>query len=146
MTHSSADCRSHCPINFVLETFGDKWTLLIVRDLMFKGKSSFGEFLESQEKIATNILSDRLKRLEAHGIIDKSVDASNRSKLNYCLTEKGRDLLPIMLEITAWSSKYDALTNAPPDFLATFQAHREMVLKQARDNIPRIRPAAEDDA
>ena len=135
MNRSSADCRSHCPINFVLETFGDKWSLLIVRDLMFKGKKSFGEFSESSEKISTNILAERLKRLEAHGIIEKSVDPANRSKLNYALTQKGNDLLPIMLEITAWSSKYDALTNAPPTFLNAFQANREAVIEAAKSSL-----------
>ncbi len=125
MTQTSENYRSNCPINFVLETFGDKWTLLIVRDLMFKGKSNFREFLKSDEKIATNILSDRLKRLEEHGIVEKSEDEANRSKLNYRLTAKGRDLMPIMLEITAWSAKHDKLTNTPKAFRKTLAEDRE---------------------
>ncbi|HBM88043.1 MAG: helix-turn-helix domain-containing protein [Parvibaculaceae bacterium] len=125
MAQTSAKYRSHCPINFVLETFGDKWTLLIVRDLMFKGKSNFREFLKSDEKIATNILSDRLKRLEEHGIVEKSEDEANRSKLNYRLTEKGKDLMPVMLEITAWSAKHDRLTNTPKPFRKTLAEDRE---------------------
>lgn len=125
MTQTSAHYRSNCPINFVLETFGDKWTLLIVRDLMFKGKSNFREFLKSEEKIATNILSDRLKRLEEHGIVIKTEDGANRSKLNYSLTEKGKDLMPIMLEITAWSAKHDKLTNTPKPFRKTLAEDRE---------------------
>lgn len=125
MAQTSAKYRSHCPINFVLETFGDKWTLLIIRDLMFKGKSNFREFLKSDEKIATNILSDRLKRLEEHGIVEKSEDEANRSKLNYRLTEKGKDLMPIMLEITAWSAKHDRLTNTPKPFRKTLAEDRE---------------------
>lgn len=124
MTQTSENYRSNCPINFVLETFGDKWTLLIVRDLMFKGKSNFREFLKSDEKIATNILSDRLKRLEEHGIVEKSEDEANRSKLNYRLTAKGRDLMPIMLEITAWSAKHDKLTNTPKAFRKTLAEDR----------------------
>lgn len=125
MTQTSENYRSNCPINFVLETFGDKWTLLIVRDLMFKGKSNFREFLKSDEKIATNILSDRLKRLEEHGIVEKTEDEANRSKLNYRLTAKGRDMMPIMLEITAWSAKHDKLTNTPKAFRKTLAEDRE---------------------
>lgn len=116
MVNNSEHCRSHCPINFLLEALGDKWTLLIVRDLMFKGKKRFGEFLQSDEKIATNILATRLKQLEENHIIIKSSDPESGSKRLYQLTDKGKDLLPIMLEITDWSAKHDALTNTPPDF------------------------------
>ncbi len=117
MPRTSQNCRSHCPINFVLETFGDKWTLLIVRDLMFKGKTTYGDFLKSEEGISTNILADRLQRLETHEIVTRTPAQDNRSKLIYTLTPKGRDLLPIMLEITIWSAKHDAETNTPPEFL-----------------------------
>ncbi len=128
MKRNSTACRSHCPINFVLETFGDKWTLLIVRDLMFKGKRTFGAFIESDEKIATNILSDRLKRLEDHGIIEKSADPGPASGRGYRLTEKGKDLVPVMLEITAWSARHDARTNTPDDFLEQFSAERDAMI------------------
>jgi DNA-binding HxlR family transcriptional regulator len=117
--HDSAQCRSNCPINFVLETFGDKWTLLIVRDLMFKEKRTSGEFLSSAEGISTNILAERLRRLEDAGIITSTV---------YSLTQKGKDLLPIMLEITAWSAKYDARTNAPKDFLKMFRDRKRQLM------------------
>lgn len=128
MNRSSEICRSNCPINFVLETFGDKWTLLIVRDLMFKGKQTYGEFLESDEKISTNILADRLKRLEEHEIVKKAVAPDNRSKLIYSLTPKGKDLLPVMLEITAWSAKHDTATNTPEPFLDMFGSSREEMM------------------
>lgn len=128
MPRNSTHCRSSCPINFVLETFGDKWTLLIVRDLMFKGKASFGEFLESEEKISTNILADRLSRLEKHEIVEKTIAADKRSKLIYMLTSKGKDLLPIMLEITAWSAKHDSQTNTPPAFLDEFGSSRQRMI------------------
>ncbi|SDU06267.1 winged helix-turn-helix transcriptional regulator [Halopseudomonas salegens] len=117
-------CRSHCPINYALESFGDKWTLLIIRDLMFKAKQSYGDFLASNEKISTNILADRLKRLEEMGIVIKSVNETNRTKMIYSLTPKGQDLLPIMLEITKWSGKYDAQTNAPKPFLDSIENDR----------------------
>jgi len=116
MEHNSQNCRSNCPINYLLELFGDKWTLLVIRDLMFKEKRYFGEFLQSDEKISTNILANRLQSLEAHGVIAKKMDEKNRSKIIYSLTAKGKDMLPIMLEVTQWSSKYDALTNTPVDF------------------------------
>ena len=131
----NTDCRrSFCPINFVLEIFGDKWSLLIVRDLMFKGKRTYGEFLASDEKIATNILADRLKRLESKGIIQKVTDPHQPTKGGYGLTQMGKDLLPIMLEITAWSSKYDPLTNTPTWFVNNPEAGKtrlsEMILAQ----------------
>jgi DNA-binding HxlR family transcriptional regulator len=116
MKHNSKDCRSNCPINYLLELFGDKWTLLVIRDLMFKEKRYFGEFLQSGEKISTNILANRLRGLEAHGVIEQRMDENNRSKIIYSLTQKGKDMLPIMLEITQWSSTYDDLTNTPTEF------------------------------
>lgn len=121
---SSSNCRSNCPINFVLEAFGDRWTLLIVRDLMFKGKRKYGEFLESDEGIATNILAERLQRLEENGIISKTIAEDKRSAI-YRLTDKGKDLLPMMLEITAWSAKHDPETNTPRDFLPKFRKFRQ---------------------
>ena len=75
--------KSDCPINFALELFGDRWTFLIVRDMMFKGKHYYGEFLQSEEKIATNILADRLSLLELSGIVVKSVDPAHASKFIY---------------------------------------------------------------
>ena len=99
--------KSDCPINFVLEIFGDKWTFLIVRDLMFKGKHYYGEFLLSEEKIATNILADRLSLLENNGIVSKSSDPSHKQKIMYRLTKKGIDLVPLLIEVIMWSAKYD---------------------------------------
>lgn len=99
--------RSDCPINFALELFGDRWTFLIVRDLMFKGKHYYKEFLEAEEGIATNILADRLSALEEAGIISKTVDPTHRSKQIYKLTKKGIDLVPVLVEVIMWSAKYD---------------------------------------
>ncbi|HDZ08003.1 winged helix-turn-helix transcriptional regulator [Pseudohongiella sp.] len=124
--------RSHCPINYALESFGDKWTLLIIRDLMFNDKESYGDFLASGEKISTNILADRLKRLEELGIVTKGVKESNRSRVVYSLTQKGRDLLPIMLEITRWSGKYDANTYASRSFLARLEQDRDKLIAAIR--------------
>ncbi|MGN7723834.1 winged helix-turn-helix transcriptional regulator [Chitinophaga sp. 22620] len=100
--------RSDCPISCSLDVFGDKWSLLIIRDVMLRGKASYSEFLESEEKIATNILANRLSVLEAEGILSKQVSPANRSKFLYSLTPKGIDLLPIVIEIMDWGAKYNA--------------------------------------
>ena len=130
MTNTSEHFRSNCPINFLLETVGDKWSLLIIRDIMFKNKRTFGELLSSAEGIATNILSQRLKHLEECRVIEKSIDRENRSKRLYTLTEKGRGLLPLMLEITAWSAEHDSLTNTPPDFIERLVNDRATVIEE----------------
>ena len=128
MAHDSGHCRSNCPINFILETFGDRWTLLVIRDLMFHGKRHYGDFLASDEGISTNILANRLQRLELDGVIDKEIDPDNRSRAIYRLTQKGKDLLPVMLEITAWSGKYDSKTNAPAPLLSALKKNRRPLI------------------
>lgn len=128
MPENSKDLRSHCPINFILETLGDKWTLLIVRDLMFHQKCYYGDFAKSDEKISTNILADRLQRLETNGIVVKEVDDKNLSKWRYSLTVKGKDLMPMMLEISAWSRKYDSFSNAPAIFGEGFRDSQKEIL------------------
>jgi DNA-binding HxlR family transcriptional regulator len=98
--------RSACPISITLDILGDKWTLLIIRDLMFAGKKTYGEFLQSREKIATNILADRLLILEKTGIVNKTAFPGNRVKNLYQLTPKGIDLMPTLFEIILWGDKY----------------------------------------
>ena len=97
--------RSDCPVNFAVESLGDKWSLIIVRDMIFWGKKTYGDFLKSDERIATNILADRLAFLEKEGILTKSPDSSDKRKEVYSLTEKGIDLIPMLLEMIAWSAK-----------------------------------------
>ncbi len=94
-------------MNYALETFGDSWSLLIVRDIAFWGKRTYGEFLRSKEGISTNILAARLSRLEHEGILTKAPNPADRRQDIYSLTEKGLDLIPIMMELGAWSAKYD---------------------------------------
>src|SRR5882672_671629 len=101
-----ANNRSFCPVNLALEVFGDKWSLIIIRDIMFQDKRSFRKLLQSEEKIATNILTDRLAMLEQEGIISKAPDPEHKQKHIYSLTTKGIDLLPIMVEIGGWSLKH----------------------------------------
>jgi DNA-binding HxlR family transcriptional regulator len=100
--------RSDCPISCSLDVFGDKWSLLIIRDIMLRGKVSYSEFLNSEEKIASNILVNRLGVLEAEKILVKEVSPKNKSKFVYGLTQKGVDLLPIVIEIMDWGAKYNA--------------------------------------
>jgi DNA-binding HxlR family transcriptional regulator len=100
--------RSDCPVNFMVEVFGDKWSLLIVRDSVFFGKKTYGDFLKSDERIATNILANRLALLEREGILNKTPHPTDKRKDEYILTEKGMDLVPIILEIVEWSAKYDS--------------------------------------
>lgn len=98
--------RSTCPISTSLDVLGDKWTLLILRDIVFAGKSTYGQFLQSAEKIATNVLADRLAALESQGILTKAVASDKKSKFTYRLTEKGIDTIPILIALTLWGSKH----------------------------------------
>lgn len=104
--------RSDCPVSSSLEIWGDKWSLLIVRDLMFSKQCTYGDFLRSEEKIATNILASRLQTLEETGLISRSSHPESKAKVLYRLTQKGVDLLPLMVEINLWADKYFSL---PPD-------------------------------
>lgn len=107
--------RSNCPVSSSLDIWGDKWSLLIVRDLMFAKQCTYGDFLKSAEKIATNILASRLQMLEENGIITKLEHPDSKAKVLYKLTQKGIDLLPLMVEINLWAEKYFSL---PEDRLA----------------------------
>lgn len=98
--------RSYCPINLSLEIFGDAWTLLVLRDMMFGGKRHFRELLASEEGISTNILADRLERLQAAGLLTKADDPSHAQKAIYSLTEKAIELLPVIVQIGAWGSRW----------------------------------------
>lgn len=117
-----------CPVSFALDTFGDRWSLLVVRDIVLKGHKTFGQFLASNKGFATNVLADRLKQLEAAGILRKSRDPENRRKVNYALTEKGRDLLPVILEMIRWSAKYDPNTLARKHIVEGTQRDRDKLV------------------
>lgn len=117
--------RSHCPVNYGLETFGDKWSLLIIRDIVFAGKKTYGEFLKSKEGFATNVLASRLAFLEEQGILSKARSPDDRRKDFYSLTDKGLDLIPIVLSIVAWSAKHDAKSGV--------RRHKEFVTRLRRN-------------
>lgn len=122
--------KSYCPIHFGLELFGDKWTLLIIRDIMFKGKHYFGDFANSEEKIATNLLSDRLSMLEKEGMVTKFKDTKHKQKIIYRLTEKGIDLMPILVEIIMWSAKYDKDSGVEKEFVKAYKKDRDALIQQ----------------
>ena len=110
---------------------GDRWSLLIIRDLMFRGFRTYKELLESDEGIATNILADRLKRLEDYGIISTQQDETDRRKLIYRLTAKGIDLAPVLVELILWGARYED-TAAPPALLRKMEKNRAEFLSELR--------------
>lgn len=120
---NTCNWRSSCPINVTLETVGDAWSLLIVRDLMFFGRRTYNEFLNAGENIATNILSDRLQKLESYGIIVKRRDPVDARRYIYRLTEKGMDLAPMLVEMILWAALYEQ-TAAPPEVISEMRENR----------------------
>lgn len=128
MVTLSASPRSHCPINFGLEIFGDKWTLLVLRDLLLVGKRTFKEFLASEERISTNILADRLDRLQSAGIVAAERSSEDTRQIHYAATAAGRALLPILVEIAYWGATYDPDTAAPDAFVKAYRKDRAGLL------------------
>ncbi|MGB9068727.1 MAG: helix-turn-helix domain-containing protein [Candidatus Acidiferrales bacterium] len=114
-----------------LETLGDRWSLLVIRDLMVRGYRTFKQFEQSDERIATNILADRLRRLERNGIICAEPDPSDGRRMSYRLTEKGIDLAPLLLELLIWGARHEE-TMAPRELIAQMEQNREGVIAEAR--------------
>lgn len=131
-----------CPIDFALDIFGDRWTLLVIRDLAFGGKRHFRELMSAPEGIASNILAARLRKLEDFGVITRNPDPENRRQVVYELTDKGADLLPILLEIVLWGAKYDPKTGAPKAVLRRMREDRETVIRELKAGLEkrRVRP------
>ncbi|MGH9446225.1 MAG: winged helix-turn-helix transcriptional regulator [Terriglobia bacterium] len=123
--------RSGCPVSISLDIFGDRWSLLIIRDLMVRGFRTFREFQQSGEGIATNILADRLRRLEAARIITAEAVETDGRRVNYRLTEKGIGLAPMLLELLIWGARYEE-TGAPCGLIDTMEKNREAVLAEVR--------------
>lgn len=118
--------RSDCPIHFALETFGDRWTLLVLRDLLLKGRTSYSDFLHAGERIATNILADRLQRLQEDGLVVQGADGRYRP------TAKALDLLPLLIEMILWSATHDPDTAAPDAFIQRARQDRDALLAELR--------------
>ena len=123
--------RSGCPVSIALEIFGDRWSLLIVRDLMIRGYRTFKDFQNSGEGIASNILSDRLRRLEQASIISAEAASADARRINYRLTEKGIDLAPALLELLIWGARHER-TGAACALVERLSAHRKELLDEVR--------------
>jgi DNA-binding HxlR family transcriptional regulator len=147
------DHRSGCVMNLMVEMFGDKWSLLVIRDIIFQDRRHFREILtKSPEGIASNILADRLQRLVEQGIIVKSDDASHKQKAIYSLTEKGIGLLPLLMDMVAWGHKYlpgvglkglaKVLKEGGPELWAEFMAELRETHLQAHLRVSSTQKAA----
>lgn len=134
--------KSNCPISYSLDLFGDRWTLVVLRDLILWGKTRFAELQASDEQIASNILSDRLRRLECDGFIEVGADPQDARKKIYTPTEKGLSLTPVLLEIAAWGASHDPNTGAPDGFADAFYADREGYYAEHRDRIAALKDGA----
>jgi DNA-binding HxlR family transcriptional regulator len=132
------DQRSACPINLALEVFGDRWSLLIIRDIIFAGKRHFREFLSSDEKISTRILSDRLASLVSHGVLTKTDDPAHKQKAIYSLTEMGIALLPILAQVGIWGREYCPVTDQSAANAARLKRGGPELLKQMMIELRRI--------
>lgn len=124
--------RSACPLNAFLEILGDKWSLLIIRDLLFKGRTGYKDFLAGGEGVATNILANRLRQLESVGLITSRNDAADARKRVYHLTSKGLDLAPVLVEMILWGAKHYK-TAAPPAVIRRMTRDRAGFLRELRE-------------
>ena len=129
--------RSLCPINLALELIGDKWSLLILRDLMFANKRHFRELLLSEEGISSNILSERLARLVDAGLLTKADDPTHRQKAIYSLTPVGIDLLPVLAQLGIWGRKYLPVTRESAADAAALEKGGPALWKEMRAQLRR---------
>jgi DNA-binding HxlR family transcriptional regulator len=139
---SSRPRRSGCPIATCLDVFGDRWSLLIVRDLLFSGLRTFREFSAAGEGVATNVLSDRLKRLEDEGIIRRSRSTEDGRQVVYGLTEKGLDLAPVLVEMVLWAARHER-TDAPASVVRQMRHQKQRFLARVRAGQMRLIPDAD---
>ena len=144
MTNSS-DHRSGCPVSISLEILGDRWSLLIVRDVMVRGYRTFRQFQNAGEGIATNILSDRLRKLEVAGILFTEPAEEDGRSMHYRLTPKGIALAPVLLELLIWAGNHES-TGAPSVFIEQMEQNRAAILAETyrrweqRDPTPLLPP------
>lgn len=134
------DFLTNCPVGGAIEILGDKWSLLILRDIALKGKRTHGELLRSKEKIATNILADRLERLEASGVIVREPHPTDGRVQLFHLTEKGLGIVPILLDIIEWSAQYDPHVKLSPGLSQLLKTDRSTVIQAVRKSIHNNKP------
>ncbi len=119
--------RSDCPIGFTLDIVGDRWSLLVMRDVLMRGKSRFRE-LAAEEGIASNILSERLARLEAAGLLERRPDPADGRQVQYRPTSAGIELMPLVVEMAFWGAVHDPATGAPAEFVQAYRADRDALI------------------
>jgi DNA-binding HxlR family transcriptional regulator len=128
---SKSKRRSGCPVSISLEILGDRWTLLVIRDLMVRGYRTFKEFQGSSERIASNILTDRLRKLVAANIVETETDETDGRKVNYRLTQRGIDLAPVLMDLLIWGARHEK-TGAPEGLADKMEAQREPFIAEVR--------------
>lgn len=121
-----------CPVRYAASIFADKWSFMLLRDVLFKGKRYYGEFLESGEGISTNILADRLTKFENSGIFTRHPDPNKKSKVFYLPTDKALELIPIFLSIIEWAERHDQNTEVPRDFIASYRHDADAVILESK--------------
>nr|ALL53630.1 transcriptional regulator, HxlR family [uncultured bacterium fosmid I5J7] len=126
--------RSDCPISFALEIFGDRWTLIVLRDLMLRSRQRYKELLEGDEGIATNVLADRLKRLEHRKLITKKRDPADARQFIYLPTELAVSLVPMLVEMTAWGIRTSE-SEVGSDFLDRFETERDKLISDLQQKV-----------
>jgi len=131
--------RSDCPVSCSLDIWGDKWSLLIIRDLMLAKECTYGDFLKSDEGIATNILASRLQALEENKMIVKLEHPDSKAKVLYKLTRKGIDLLPVMIEINLWAEKYFSIPEDRKAMLKTVKKDKAGFIKAGMKDLESLR-------
>lgn len=148
--------RSGCPINLTLEVLGDRWSLLVIRDVMFGGRRHFRELLNgSEEGIASNILADRLRRLVERGLLTRAADPSHKQKAIYSLTEQAIQLVPVFAQIGAWGRRHlpvsdrlairaEVLENGGPEMWSRFMGELRVTHLGGEPAAPRTRSATEE--
>lgn len=132
-TDCNQDHRSGCPITCTLELIGDKWSLLLIRDIAVGGKHRYGDFENSPEHIPTNILADRLKRLIAHGVLEKRSYQQRPVRYAYLLTRKGAELIPVLQCLAKWGLTHNTGEWEPPSYF--WQLTPEKVIEEQEYNI-----------
>ncbi|MBO6836217.1 MAG: helix-turn-helix domain-containing protein [Alphaproteobacteria bacterium] len=130
---TTAKTDTGCLVHRGANIFGDRWTLLLLRDMMLHGRKTFGEFMEAGEGVSTNILASRLRALEETGIVWRRQDPENRRSFHYGLTEKGLDLAPILLEIIRWSGRHFDMDEARAKLVQRIETDRDGLLAEIRD-------------
>jgi DNA-binding HxlR family transcriptional regulator len=134
--------RSRCPIAYSLDVLGDRWTLLILRDLAFKNRRYFQDFLGASERISSNILADRLRRLERWKLIERHADPADGRRIRYFLTDDGLDLIPILIEITIWGSKRHPDPSVPVERAEQMSSDRDAVVRSYQERLRQEREGA----